>query len=218
MDITALFDISYGVYVVSALDGERPVGCLVNTVVQLTAEPVTLAVSVSKENYTEGCMRQCGQFSISTLSENTPQEVIGLFGFQSSREVDKFENLQYHMEDGLPVLDEKACSFYTCKIRKEVDMDTHVLFIGDVVSAERLSKEPPMTYDYYHKVIKGKASKNAPTYVKDELLPETKSEQQYVCDVCGYRYPGTPEEFEALPDSWVCPLCGVDKSHFTLRA
>lgn len=211
MDVTALFDLNYGVYVVAARDGERPVGCLVNTVFQITAEPMTVAVSVNKENYTESCIRKTGGFSVSVISEETPQLVIGTFGFRTSRDTDKFAERSYRMVDNLPVLEEKTTAYLICRVQKEVDMGTHTVFIASVEGAERLSQERPMTYAYYHKVKNMKTAKNAPTYVADEAIEK---KAKFVCDVCGYTFEGTEEEWKALPQDWKCPICGMDKSHF----
>ena len=217
MDATILFDMSYGVYVVGTRDGEKPVGCVANTAFQITAEPMTIGVSVSKENYTENCIRQCGYFAMSILSEETPQDVIGRFGFQSGRDIDKFADTKYiSVGENIPVLDEAVCSWVLCRVIQEVEVMTHTIFIGEVVDTGKLSKLSPMTYDYYHKVKKGKTAKNAPTYIKEQ--PENIVPQPaYVCEICGYRFEGTPEEFEALPEDWQCPICGLDKSHFELE-
>lgn len=218
MDQTVLYDLSYGVYVAGSLDGTRPVGCVANTAFQVTAEPMTVGVSLNKLNYTEDCVRKSGYFTLSVLSENTPQEVIGRFGFQSSKEVDKFDGLRYQKvgADGFPVLDEKVCSWILCRVIREVDVLTHTVFIGEVVDLGRLEKEPPMTYAYYHKVKNGKTAKNAPTYIAEPDAPAA-VEKRYVCGICGYVYEGTAAEFEALPADWKCPVCGMGKDKFKLK-
>lgn len=214
MDITALFDLSYGVYVVGSLDGARPVGCLANAAMQITAEPMTMAVSLNKENYTEDAVRKSGYFTLTVLSEEASQDTIGKFGFQSSRDINKFEDANWKKvgEAGLPVVDDKSCAWILCKVIKEVDVLTHTIFIGEIVDMEKMEKEKPMTYDYYHKVKKGKTSEKAPTYVAD--APAVEEDGKYVCSICGYTFDGTEEEFRALPDDWVCPLCKQPKSVF----
>ncbi len=214
MDMTALFDLSYGVYVVGAKDGERPVGCLANAAMQITAEPMTMAVSLNKQNYTEDAVRKCGYFTLTILSEEVSSDTIGKFGFQSSNDINKFEDIAWKKvgEKGLPVVDDKSCAWILCKIIKEVDVLTHTIFIGEIVDMDKMDKEKPMTYDYYHKVKKGKTSEKAPTFVADAPVEEESG--KYVCSICGYTYEGTDEEFEALPDSWVCPLCKQPKSVF----
>lgn len=214
MDMTALFDLSYGVYVVGSLDGARPVGCLANAAMQITAEPMTMAVSLNKQNYTEDAVRKCGYFTLSILSEEVSSDTIGKFGFQSSKDINKFEDSNWKKvgETGLPVVDDKSCAWILCKVIKEVDVLTHTIFIGEIVDMDKLSKEKPMTYDYYHKVKKGKTSAKAPTYVEDAPIEEEGG--KYVCSICGYTFEGTDEEFAALPDDWKCPLCKQPKSVF----
>lgn len=217
MDHTVLYDLSYGVYAAGSLDGQRPVGCIANTAFQITSEPATLAVSLNKLNYTEDCVRRSGYFTLSILSEDTPQEVIATFGFQSSKDTDKFAKVaSRRVGDGFPVVAEKAVSYLLCKVVREVDIHTHTLFIGEVVDAGRLEGGTPMTYAYYHKVKKGTTAKNAPTYVPEgeESAP---TQQHYVCRICGYVYPGTAQEFEALPEDWRCPVCMQGKDQFRLK-
>ncbi|MEG1441031.1 MAG: flavin reductase, partial [Oscillospiraceae bacterium] len=207
IDIKAMFDISYGVYIVSSLDDLRPVGCIVNTVFQITANPMTVAISVNKDNYTEDCIRKNGHFAVSTISEKTPQSIIGTFGFQSSRDTNKFEGLKSRtVQNDLHVITEETCSYITCKVLKEVNTLTHTIFIGEVIEAEKLTENPPMTYAYYHKVKGGKTAKNAPTYVAEDI------KDGYVCNICGYKFDGTKEDLENLPEDWKCPICGQDKS------
>ncbi len=215
MDMTALFDLSYGVYLVASLDGSKPVGCLANAAMQITAEPMTLAVSLNKENYTEDAVRKTGYFSLSILSEESSQETIGRFGFQSSKDIDKFDGVAWNKvgEGNIPVVDDASCSWILCRVIKEVDVLTHTIFIGEIVDMDRFSSKKPMTYDYYHKVKKGKTSTKAPTYVAD-AKPEVQDDGKWVCQICGYVFDGTDEEFAALSDDWACPLCKVPKSKF----
>jgi len=217
MDITALFNLSYGLYVIGAKDGERDAGCIVNTVTQSTASPVTLTVCVNKENYTNACIKQTGEFSVSILSENAREALFGIFGFSSSRERDKFAEAESgRTPAGLPYVSEGTTGWLQCKVIDSVENFTHTIFIAEVQEAENLAKEPPMTYAYYHRVVKGKAPKTASTYAEE--TPETNTAaEKYVCDVCGYEYPGSKEEFEALPDDYKCPLCGAAKCMFTLK-
>ena len=124
MDMTALFDLSYGVYVVGALDGNRSVGCVANSAMQITAEPMTMAVSLNKKNFTEDAVRKCGYFTISVLSQDTESTTIGKFGFQSSAEMNKYddENWKRVGDAGIPVLDNESCSWILCKVIKEIDV------------------------------------------------------------------------------------------------
>jgi len=219
MDITALFNLSYGLYVIGAKDGERDAGCIVNTVTQSTASPVTLTVCVNKENYTNACIKQTGEFSVSILSENAREAMFGIFGFSSSRARDKFAEVNAgHTPAGLPYVSEGTTGWLQCKVIDFLENFTHTIFVAEVQEAENLAKEPPMTYAYYHRVIKGKAPKTASTYVEETpKAQETAASEKYVCDVCGYEYPGSKEEFEALPGDYKCPLCGAAKCMFTLK-
>lgn len=204
---------SYGVYFAATLDGDKKVGCIANTAFQVTAEPVRIGVSISKENYTEDCIRKSGYFTLSIASEYTTMESIGKFGFYSSRDVDKFEKTDFiTVGNGYPVIDDNICSWLLCRVDSEIDCGTHTIFIGEMTDGERMTSLAPMTYAYYHKVKGGVTAKNAPTYIETE--PEPEKEPPYVCDLCGYVFEGTSAEFEALPDNWVCPVCGVGKEHF----
>ena len=219
MDITALFKLSSGLYIIGAKDDNRDVGCVVNTVVQTTAKPVTLSVCINKDNYTNTCIKKTKEFSVSILSENIKENVIGTFGFSSSRDKDKFSSVSYDRTPcGLPYLKEGITGFIQCKVIEEIDNFTHTIFIAEVQEAENVlneygSNETPMTYEYYHKVIKGKAPKNAPTYVEGTHETE-KAKSSYRCSICGYEFPGSKEEFEKLQDNYECPMCGVEKSLF----
>lgn len=213
MDIKTLYDMSYGVYFASTLDGDKKVGCIANTSFQVTAEPARVGVSINKDNYTEDCIRKSGYFTITIASEQTSMETIGRFGFYSARDIDKFENTKHRtVAGGYPVIDDNCCSYLLCRVESEVDCDTHTIFIGVLEEAEKMNALPPMTYAYYHKIKGGTTAKNAPTYIEEK--PEEQDAAQYVCDICNYIFTGTEEEFNALPDDWVCPVCGVDKTHF----
>ena len=218
MDITALFQLSYGLYVIGTKDGERNVGCVVNTVTQSTANPVTLTVCVHKDNYTNGCIKRAKAFAVSILSEKTKPKVFGAFGFSSGKEKDKFEGMEFGESNSMPYLKEGVTGFLQCKVIDCIENFTHTVFIAEVVEAENLTQEPPMTYAYYHKVIKGKTPKKASSYV-EEVKEAPKAQELasgYVCTVCSYRFPGTKEEFEARK-GFICPVCAVPKSKFVLR-
>ncbi|MCL2529266.1 MAG: flavin reductase [Coriobacteriia bacterium] len=218
MDKTALFNLSYGLYIIGAKDGGRDVGCVVNTVTQATSVPTTLIVCINKDNYTNACIKKTKEFSVSILSEETKQNTIGVFGFSSSKDKDKFAEVPTgHTPAGLPYVSEGVTSYLECKVIESVDNFTHTIFIAEVIEAENLSKEPPMTYAYYHRVLKGKTPPKASSYVaEEEETPATPS--KYVCSVCGYVYPGSTEEFEQLFEDYVCPICNVPKSKFVLKA
>ena len=215
MDITTLFKLSYGLYVIGTKDNDKNVGCVVNTVTQTTANPVTLMVCVHKDNYTNICIKKTKEFSVSILSERTKESTIGLFGFNSSRDKNKFAEVAHDLTpSGMPYLKEGVTGYIQCKVISSVDTYTHTLFVAEVQEAENISSEPPMTYEYYHKVIKGKEPKNASTYVEE--TQEAEHTVKYKCTVCGYEYSGSNEEFERLPNDYKCPICTVEKSLFKL--
>lgn len=209
MDETALFKLSYGVYLCTTWDEGRPVGCVANSAMQITSSPASIAVSINKGNYTHKCIEETGYFALTILGEKSDPKLIGTFGFRSSRDVDKFENASYSVRGKLPVLDD-AIAFISCKVIGRMETSTHTVFLGEVLDCGHLKKDKPMTYAYYHEVLKGKTSEKAPTFIRSEAKTE---KEVWVCDVCGYEYDGDIP-FEDLPDDWVCPLCGVGKEHF----
>jgi len=231
MDEKALFDVTYGLYVVTAKSGEKMNGLIANTVFQVTAEPINVTVCVNKQSYTHEIIRESGKFCVSILTEDTPMELIGLFGFRSGREINKFEGIKtINASGGSPVLAEHCIGYLECNLRREVDLGTHTLFVGELSDARVLKEDKPLTYAYYRQVKKGTTPKNAPTYrgSKEEAVSKTGSQetsQKYRCQVCGYVYdpakgdiqnnikPGTA--FEDLPSDWRCPVCGVTKDNFT---
>ena len=160
-------NLSYGVYIISTLDGERPTGCVANSTMQITSSPASIAVSINHDNYTNGCIEKTGKFAISILSEQSAPELIGRFGFQSGKDVDKFDGVDAIQKEGLSIVAD-ACGYIVCNVINKMETATHTVFLGEVVDADLLKKEEPMTYAYYHKVVKGKSPKNAPTYIPEE--------------------------------------------------
>ena len=163
MNKTALFNLSYGVYVVTTWAKGKPTGCTANSAMQITSSPATIAVSVNHDNYTNECIKDTGVFAINILGESVDPMVIGSFGFRSGRDTDKFEGIEPLIKGYLPVLPQ-AMSYITCKVINKLETDTHTIFLGEVTDADNLTQDTPMTYSYYHKVIKGSSPKNAPTY------------------------------------------------------
>ncbi len=224
MDLKALHDITYGVYVVTSKADGRINGQAANTVFQISSEPATIAVSINKQNFTHGLIEESRLFVVSVLPEETPISLIGQFGFKSGRDVDKFEGINYETtENGIPYLTAAdSLAYIEAKVIQQVDADTHTVFIGEVTHAKVLREGKPMTYAYYHQVKRGTTPPTAPTYIKEERRVEMGD--TYECTVCGYRYdpakgdpernipPGTP--FEELPDDWTCPVCGATKDQF----
>ncbi|WP_461812417.1 flavin reductase [Faecalimonas sp.] len=203
---------SYGVYLVSSLDGERPTGCIANSVMQITSSPATIAISINHDNFTNFCISQSGQFAVSILSQNTSPDLIGQFGFQSGKDINKFENIPFQTQAGLPIPN-NCCGYIICKVINTMETSTHTVFLGEVIDGDVINTEIPMTYSYYHQVIKGKSPKTAPTYIDED---STSSNKHWICNVCGYIYDGdTP--FEELPDTYQCPICKVTKENFIYK-
>lgn len=211
MNTMAFRKLSYGMYVISTWDKGRPVGCAANSAMQITSEPATIAVSINHDNYTNECIKDCGRFAVSVLSEKTDPSVIGSFGFQSSRDHDKFDEVGRIMKCNMPVVKD-SCAYMVCEVVNTMETDTHTVFLGRVLDADLISEEIPMTYDYYHRVVKGKSPKNAPTY-----LPETDTEgAKWVCSICGYVY-DREIPFQELPEDYKCPVCRQPKSAFRMK-
>ncbi|MGV8058151.1 MAG: rubredoxin [Smithellaceae bacterium] len=228
MNKSVLHKISYGLYVISSGQNGKFNGQIGNTMFQVTSDPVTIAISINKENYTHELIKLSRKFAVSILAQTAPMTFIGLFGFKCGRDVNKLQNVKTKTgPTGVPIVLDYSIGYLEAELMSELDCGTHTIFIGRVVDADVTGNEEPMTYDYYHKVKGGKASKNAPTYLKEE--PAAKQEPaavapRYVCSVCGYVYdpvngdpdsgvtPGT--RFEDIPDSWVCPVCGAAKAQF----
>ncbi len=169
MNIFALTKLSYGLYIVSSTDGERINGQIANTVFQVTAEPPKVAVALNKQNLTHGFVEKSGRFAVSILTQDAPFKFIGQFGFKSGRDFNKFDGVNYRLtENVVPIVLDYSCAFIECKVIGKFDAGTHTIFLGEVVDADILSENTPMTYDYYHKEVKGKTPKTASTYIKEE--------------------------------------------------
>ena len=211
MDIKALMDLSYGMYVISTKVEDKNVGCFVNTVTQITAENPIISISVNKLNYTDEALKINKKFAVSILSEETNSNVISKFGFYSSRDVNKFEDFKFEEINNIPVVKENICGYMICEVINVVECETHDVFFARVLDAKKENNLRPMTYAYYHEVIKGKAPKKAPTYVEElenEVKVDVEGEEVYVCIVCGYVHKGP------MSDDFKCPICGVDRTMF----
>lgn len=212
MNPNAFRKLSYGVYVISTWDNGRPTGCTANSAMQITSDPATIAISINHNNYTNKCIAENGHFAISVLSEESDPSIIGTFGFQSGENVNKFDSVAYEIKGNMPVVKD-ACAFISCEVIDKMETATHTVFLGKVLDADQMSAQEAMTYAYYHKVVKGKSPKNAPTYIPEEDAP---AKEAWVCGVCGYVYEGeTP--FEALPEDFTCPVCKQPKSVFVKK-
>lgn len=206
MNKKAFYNMSYGVYVTTSTDNGKPVGCVTNSNTQITSSPATVSVSVNHDNYTAECIEKSGLFGFTVLAVDSDPEIIGKFGFFSSKDTDKFSGFEYDVKEGVPVLAD-GCAYAVCRVIDKMETSTHTVFLGEVIDADTLKQSEPMTYSYYHKVLKGKSPEKAPTYV-EETAEETGA-KKFVCDVCGYIYEG-----DSVPADFKCPICGVDASHF----
>lgn len=188
-DMTALFRIGYGLYVVTSNDGKKDNGLIVNTVTQLTDTPNRIAVNINKANYSHHVIKQTGILNVNCLSVDAPFSVFQQFGFQTGRSVDKFAGQKvYRSDNGLVFLDKYINAFMSLKVEQYVDLGTHGMFICSVTEARVMNDLDTMTYTYYQKNVKPK--------------PETDGKKGFVCKVCGYIYEG-----DELPDDFICPLC-----------
>ncbi|WP_287486634.1 flavin reductase [Blautia sp.] len=188
-DLTALFRIGYGLYVVTSNDGKKDNGLIVNTVIQLTDTPNRVAVNINKANYSHHVIKQTGVLNVNCLSTEAPFSVFQQFGFQTGRSVDKFAGQTVHRSDnGLVFLDKYINAFMSLKVEDYVDLGTHGMFICSVTEARVMSNQDTMTYTYYQNNVKPK--------------PETEGKKGFVCKVCGYIYEG-----DELPADYICPLC-----------
>jgi len=164
MDLSVLFKLSYGMYIIGADDNSRPAGCIVNTVFQITSENPILALSMNKDNYTFEVMKRTGKFSISIISEQTPPVVISKLGFSSGRSKDKFIGIDYELENRLPLVKENCCGYIICDLIGMHETETHYIMLGRVTDTRHAYDAVPMTYKYYHDVVKGKTPKTAPSF------------------------------------------------------
>lgn len=169
MNFKALHKISYGLYIVSSVKGEKLNGQITNTVFQVTAEPPKVAVCLNKQNLTHNMVKESGVFTVSVLELETPFEFIGLFGFRSGRDINKFADVKYKIgKTGAPIVLNYTIAYMEFLVVMTMDVGTHTLFVGRLEEAEILKDASPLTYEYYHRVLKGKAPKTATTYIKEE--------------------------------------------------
>ncbi|MBQ9778489.1 MAG: flavin reductase [Clostridia bacterium] len=188
-DLKALFNIGYGLYVVTCNDGKKDNGLIVNTVSQVTSSPNRIAVCINKENYSHHVIKQTGKMNVNCLTVDAPFKVFEAFGFRSGRNVDKFADCQpLRSDNGLVFLPRYINAMMSLKVEQYVDLDTHGMFICEITEARVLSDRETMTYTYYQNNVKPK--------------PKTEGKKGYVCKICGYVYEGEP-----LPEDFICPLC-----------
>ncbi len=188
-NMKALFNIGYGLYVVTSHDGKKDNGLIVNTVIQVTSKPERVAVTINKDNYSHDTIKETGIMNVNCLTVEAPFKVFEAFGFVSGRNVDKFADCTPNRsENGLVVLPKYINAYMSLKVEQYIDLGTHGMFICGVTEADVISDVETMTYTYYHKNVKPK--------------PEAKQKKGYVCKICGYIHEG-----DELPADFVCPLC-----------
>jgi flavin reductase (DIM6/NTAB) family NADH-FMN oxidoreductase RutF/rubredoxin len=217
----ALFKISYGLYLISSGNKTNGNGFISNTFFQVTAEPPKFASCCNKDNYTAKFIRETGAFAVSVLHADTDPEIFSRFGYRSGKDVDKLAgmNIRYG-ETGVPIILNDCIAFLECRVVQTIDVGTHLMFIGELVQAEVLDDtKEPITYLQYRRTRKAASPKNAPTYIDKSKLASKPSEskfKKFQCTACGYVYDEELENvrFADLPDDWVCPVCGTEKSDF----
>lgn len=234
MDTKAFYQLSYGVYIIASGCADEKNAFVANTAIQVTSDPTQIAVACNKNNHTAKFIEVFKNFSVSIVKQDFSPSVLNNYGFHSGRDINKFEKSNYILgkHTNVPIVLDDAVAWFECKLAQQVDVGSHILFIGQVVDAVSLSNEKPLTYSYYHEVKGGKTPKNAPHGVSQEENPKNNNYnnqkssimKNYVCKICGYIYnptigdpdggiePGTP--FEDIPDDWTCPMCGVTKADF----
>lgn len=199
MDNAAMYKLTYGLFVLTAKDGEKDNGCIINTAMQVTTTPNRITIVVNKQNYTHDMIMKTKEFNVSCLSQDADFEVFKHFGFQSGRDVDKTEGKSYpRAENGIIYLQEMTSAYISGKVISETDLGTHTMFLADVTDAKVLSDVEAVSYSYYHKNIKP--------------APQPAKSAGWVCKICGYVYEG-----EELPADFICPLCKHPASDFEKR-
>ncbi len=204
MDKTAFYKLSYGLYVITSSNGNINGVLIANTLNQVTSSPARMSITLNKDNFTTGLIMESKNFCATVLTEDVDMNLIATFGFQSSKDNDKFVNFNTGVDsNGVTYVTDYAAARFSCNVFDYVDLGTHITFFGDVVDAEVIEDKPVMTYAYYQKVKNGTTPKSAPSYQEKE-----EPKKGYRCTVCGYVYEGDP-----LPEDYVCPVCkqGSDK-------
>ena len=201
MDSKALFNLSYGIFVLGTKTESGINDCSTNTCIQVAADPVRIAISVINKNKTCEMIKESGVFSLGVLDKSCTFDLIKHFGMQSGRDVNKFADFPYTLDvNGCPVINQSVCSVFSCKVVSKEDLGTHTLFIATVTDMETISDTPSATYTYYQ------------SHIKEDLKPAGKTAEGktiWKCTVCGYEYVG-----DVLPEDFICPLCKHPASDF----
>ena len=196
MDKAAMYKLTYGLFVLTAKDGTKENGCIINTAMQVTTTPNRIIIVVNKQNYTHDMIMKTKEFNISCLNEAVTFDVFRHFGFQSGKDVDKMEGREYpHAENGIVYVPEMTSAYISGKVVSETDLGTHTMFLADVTDAKVLDEAEPVSYSYYQKHVKP--------------APEPVKKTSWICKICGYIYEG-----EVLPEDFVCPVCKHPASDF----
>lgn len=243
MKLKAFHKLSYGLYVVASEYKGKKSGYIANTTFQVTSQPEQLAISCHKRNLTTQVILDSGIFAVSVLKKEVNMKIIGDFGFMSSTDIDKFKGINtITAKTGAPIVLDSSVAWFDCNVSNSIDLGSHYLIIGEVLDADDISDDEPLTYKHYREKYKMLSPKNSPTYIqKSELEAEATTnigtdkepehEHEYtfdgkcwVCVICGFTYnpeegdpamgipPGTP--FEDLPENYKCPICNASKEYF----
>ena len=209
MDESAMFKISYGLFMAGVEYNEKLSGCIINTATQVTVTPNKMAVTMQKDNYTTEQIKLKGSMTITVLSLSVDLKTIERFGYKSSRDVDKYDGIEYKIDDNKnPYLSNELTAYMSLQVKETIDLGTHYQFICNVVNCENISNEEAITYADYRKLKAGISLNKGET-------PKEEPEKKYICSVCHYIYDGDIP-FEDLPDDYVCPICKKGKEAFVL--
>lgn len=196
MNNAAMFKLTYGLFVLTAKDGEKDNGCIINTAMQVTAEPNRIIIVVNKQNYTHDMIMKTKEFNVSMIDTDADFELFKHFGFQSGRDVDKMADVSYsRASNGVAYLNQMVNGYISGRVISTTDLGSHTMFLADVVDGDVLSDAESVTYSYYHKNIKP--------------APQPVKKKGWICKICGYVYEG-----EDLPADFICPICKHPASDF----
>lgn len=190
MNTSALFKIGYGLYVLTSNEQGKDNGCIINTLMQVTSNPLQVVICVNKNNYTCEMIQHTKKFNISVLAEGTEFDVFKNFGYQSGKTIDKFLNFTNvkRSNNGVLYITKNTNAYFSAFVQQEIDLGTHIMFIAQLIEAETLSEKSTITYEYYQKNIKPQ--------------PHKKDKKGWICKICGYIY-----ENENIPNDFICPVC-----------
>ena len=201
MDKKTMFKLTYGLFVLTTKVGSKDNGCIINTAQEVASDPLTISFAVNKANYTHDMLVQSRKFNISIIDDNAKFAMFKHFGFQSGKDVDKFESIGYmkRADNDIYYIDNNTNGYISGEVIDVIDLGSHSLFIAKVVDAVSINSEPSLTYAGYH------------DHVKEKLAPKTNSDGEvvWVCEICGYEYKG-----DEVPDDFLCPWCKHTKEYF----